>query len=171
LIRAGLAGTVGGVEIRRLGPGDWELLRDVRLRSLADAPEAFGSTQERESGFDEAEWRSRAASNSWFIAIDDGEPLGIVAGYQDPDAPVEQRHLVAMWIAPTARGRGVAPKLIDAVVDSARDDGSTEVTLGVADGNERARAVYLKYGFVETDQTFPLHSDLSRCMTIYSLRV
>jgi ribosomal protein S18 acetylase RimI-like enzyme len=159
------------VEIHRLGPEDWKLLRDVRLRSLADAPEAFGSTHEREAAFDEAEWRSRAASNGWFIALDGDEPVGIVAGYQDPDAPVGQRHLVAMWVASRARGRGVAPRLVDAVIESARDDGSTEVTLGVADGNERARAVYLRYGFVETDQTYPLHSDLSRCLTIYSLRV
>jgi ribosomal protein S18 acetylase RimI-like enzyme len=159
------------MNVRRLDPDDWELLRAVRLGSLADSPASFGSTHEREAAFDEAEWRNRAASNGWFIAVDGDEPVGIVAGYQDPAAPVGQRHLVAMWVAPGARGRGVAPKLIDAVVQSAREDGASELTLGVADGNERARAVYLRYGFVETDQTYPLHSDLSRCMTIYSLRV
>jgi GNAT superfamily N-acetyltransferase len=159
------------MDVRRLEPGDWELLREVRLRSLADAPEAFGSTHEREAGFDEAEWRDRAASNGWFIAVDDDEPVGIAAGYRDPQAPAEQRHLVAMWVAPAARGSGVADRLIDAVVGWSRDGGASELTLGVTDGNERARAVYLRYGFSETDLTFPLHSDLSRCMTIYSLRI
>jgi ribosomal protein S18 acetylase RimI-like enzyme len=159
------------MEVRRLEPDDWELLRDVRLRSLADAPEAFGSTHEREAAFDETEWRSRAGSNGWFIAVDGDEPVGIVAGYHDPEAPADQRHLVAMWVSPTSRGSGVAEQLIDAVVGWTRDDGAAELTLGVADGNERARALYLRYGFATTDQSFPLRSDLSRCMAIYALRV
>lgn len=159
------------MEVRRLDPDDWELLREVRLRSLGDAPDAFGSTHERESGFDEAEWRARAAGNGWFVALEHDEPVGIVAGYRDPSAPPEQRHLVAMWVAPAARGSGVAIPLIDAVVDWSRADGASELTLGVADGNERAASLYRRYGFVETDLTFPLHSDLSRCISIYALRI
>ena len=159
------------MEIRRVGPDDWALLRDVRLQALSDAPEAFGSTYAREVDFDETEWRRRAETNGWFLASDADQPVGIVAGYRDSEAPAPQRHLVAMWVAPVARGSGVAHRLIDAVVDWARADGASELTLGVADGNERAAALYRRYGFVATDQTFPLHSDLSRCMRIYALRV
>jgi RimJ/RimL family protein N-acetyltransferase len=45
------------------------------------------------------------------------------------------------------------------------------VTLGVADGNEAARAAYLRYGFAPTGETFPLRSDPSRTITIYRLGV
>jgi RimJ/RimL family protein N-acetyltransferase len=162
------------VSIRQLGPDDWRLLRDVRLRSLADTPEAFGSTHAREAEYDESRWRELIANGGWFVAFaGDGtagdEPAGIVAGYHDPSSPAGQRHLIAMWVAAQARGTGLAPLLVGAVIDWARDDGATEVTLGVADGNERARAVYVRYGFTPTGEAFPLHSDPSRNIEIYAL--
>jgi RimJ/RimL family protein N-acetyltransferase len=154
--------------IRRLGPDEWTLLRDVRLASLADSPAAFGSTHTREAGFDEATWRDRATSNGWYVATSGDTVLGIVAGYHDAGSPPEQRHLVAMWVAPQARGTGLAAELVEAVVEWAHADGATELTLGVADGNERARALYLNCGFVSTGERFPLHSDLTRDIEIYS---
>jgi GNAT superfamily N-acetyltransferase len=156
--------------IRRLGAEDWALLRTLRLRSLAESPEAFGSTYAREAAFDEGEWRDRAASNGWFVATDDataGNPIGIVAGYHDPEAPLGQRHLVAMWVAPASRGSGVGAPLVEAVLAWAAADGASEVTLGVADGNDRARALYVKCGFTPTGEKFPLHSDPTRNIEIY----
>jgi RimJ/RimL family protein N-acetyltransferase len=156
------------VRIRSLDEPDWQLLRDVRLASLAESPEAFGSTHARELAFPEAEWRSRAGGNGWFVASDGDRVQGVAAGYHDESSPPEQRHLVAMWVAPEARGTGVAAELVEAVVQWARDDGASEVTLGVADGNERARALYLNCGFVSTGERFPLHSDPSREIEIYA---
>jgi ribosomal protein S18 acetylase RimI-like enzyme len=157
--------------IRRLRAADWALLRDVRLRSLADAPSAFGSTHERELRFDEAKWRERADTSAWFLAADgddDGEgALGIVAGYHDPASPVGQRHLLAMWVAPAARGTGLARDLVEIVITWAREDGATEVTLGVADGNDRAQALYEKCGFVSTRERFAMPSDPTREIEIF----
>jgi RimJ/RimL family protein N-acetyltransferase len=155
------------VTIRRLAEGDWELLREVRLASLAESPAAFGSTYARELEFDEAEWRQRAANNGWFVASDDNRVTGIVAGYHDDSSPADQRHLVAMWVAPEARGSGIAAELVEAVMIWAGEDGASEVTPGVADGNERARALYLNCGFVATGERFPLHSDPARGIDIY----
>jgi RimJ/RimL family protein N-acetyltransferase len=175
------------VTIRRLGEGEWELLRDVRLASLAESPEAFGSTYARELEFDEAEWRQRAANNGWYVAAhatadpaadaaadsaarpaaDPETIVGIVAGYHDDSSPADQRHLVAMWVAPDVRGSGIAAELVEAVMIWAGEDGASEVTLGVADGNERARALYLNCGFVATGERFPLHSDPARGIDIY----
>jgi ribosomal protein S18 acetylase RimI-like enzyme len=155
--------------IRRLGAADWALLRDVRLTALSDAPAAFGSTYVRESSFDETTWRERASRSGWFLASEGEVVHGIVAGYYDADSPPTQCHLVAMWVAPAARGTGVAIDLVEAVVGWASSDGATEVTLGVADGNERARALYRKCGFVSTGQRFPLEHDPTREIEIYCL--
>jgi RimJ/RimL family protein N-acetyltransferase len=153
--------------IRRLAPEDWALLRDARLAALADSPDAFSSTFARESAFDEAMWRERA-SGCWFVATADEAVTGIVACYHDPASPPTQRHLVAMWVAAQARGTGIAAELVESVVAWARTDGATEVTLGVADGNERARALYLKCGFVSTGEAFALESDPTREIKIYA---
>ena len=44
------------VRIRLATRGEWERLHDLRLRSLADAPDAFGSTLEHERGYGETAW-------------------------------------------------------------------------------------------------------------------
>ena len=44
--------------IRRVGPEGWEVVRDLRLRALRDAPAAFESTYEGEQGRSEEEWRA-----------------------------------------------------------------------------------------------------------------
>jgi GNAT superfamily N-acetyltransferase len=155
--------------IRRLGPADWAVLRDVRLTSLADAPEAFGSTYARECEFDEATWRDRVTHSAWFLASEGERAIGIVAGYYDAGSPPTQCHLVAMWVAREVRGTGVAGRLVETVVDWATRDGATEVTLGVADGNERARSLYLKCGFVRTGLRLPMPNDPDRGIEIYAL--
>jgi RimJ/RimL family protein N-acetyltransferase len=155
--------------IRQLGPQDWTQLRDVRLQSLAESPSAFGSTYAREAAFDEAEWRHRAADNGWFLATGNGSPIGIVAGRHDPESPPQRRYLIAMWVVPQARGSGVAADLVGAVVTWARADGADELTLGVADGNDRARALYVNLGFVATGETYPLESDPGRNIEILRL--
>ena len=49
------------MEIRRIGADEWGELRDLRLRALQDAPDAFGSTYEEESIRTDAEWMEWAA--------------------------------------------------------------------------------------------------------------
>ena len=49
--------------VRRLGAADASLLRNLRLRALADAPMAFGSTLAREEAFAAQEWERRAVAS------------------------------------------------------------------------------------------------------------
>ena len=71
-----------GVEVRRVHAAEWKELREVRLRALADAPDAFASTLEREAAFPEEVWRQRAhggPASASFIVREDGVGVGTAA--------------------------------------------------------------------------------------------
>lgn len=48
------------IEINRIRPEDWAMLRDLRLASLRDSPDAFGQRLDEAALFDNADWRSLA---------------------------------------------------------------------------------------------------------------
>src|SRR2546421_12947966 len=97
------------MEIRRVGADDWQTVRAVRLRALADAPAAFASSYEREVAFADSVWieRAGAIANATFLCEHDAQPCGIVTIVRDP-ADHRLGWLVGMWLAPDARGTGGA---------------------------------------------------------------
>jgi GNAT superfamily N-acetyltransferase len=148
------------VTVRRATVDDWELVRDVRLAALQEAPYAFGSTYAREREFDEETWRGRLSNpdGPTFLAFDGDKVVGIDGVFTENG----DRILVAMWVAPDARRGGVGAALTEAVCDWAKARGDKRVYLSVADGNERARRLYERVGFVMTGKSQPLQSDPSR---------
>ena len=73
-------------KIRILNPEDWRLYREVRLNSLKDSPDSFGSTYSREAEFADFEWQSRldlsspAKSALPLVAEADGTAVGLAWG-------------------------------------------------------------------------------------------
>jgi ribosomal protein S18 acetylase RimI-like enzyme len=68
--------------------------------------------------------------------------------------------VISMWVEPSARGRGIGRALLDAVVEWAKErDPSRAIRLSVTDGNDAARRLYERYGFVDTGVTEPLRSN------------
>ena len=138
-------------------PDDWAVVREIRLRALADSPSAFASTLAREEAFGEEDWRRRLEHGYCFLAQAAGRTVGTVAGFAEEDVP-DEHHLVAMWVEPAHRGTPAATELVEAVCRRAREDGAVAVRLWVVDGNERARRLYQRLGFVSTGERQPLPS-------------
>jgi GNAT superfamily N-acetyltransferase len=144
--------------IERLDPSSWERLRRLRLRALDDTPDAFGSSAARERDNDEATWRRLAGLGPWWLAVEDDDDVGMVAGgRRDPDD--RTRWVYSMWVDARWRGRSVAEDLLDAVVEWARGDGALRLCLDVTDRVPRARRFYERYGFVATGLVVPLPRD------------
>jgi GNAT superfamily N-acetyltransferase len=151
------------VLVRAVTPGEWQLLRDIRLTALSDTPSAFGSTHAREVVLAEEQWRERAARGSNFFAylpeVSSVQPVGLAAGYLETPGTAE---LVSMWVDPQARGRGVGEALIARVAQWA--SGQADITtlhLWVTEANKPARRLYERCGFTLTGERQPLPSDPS----------
>lgn len=145
------------IGIRLLAADEWEAFRRLRLRSLADTPQFFGSTLADAQARTEAVWRQILSERMQFVAVGDGVELGTVGAMRDVDRG--GLHLVSMWVAPEARGTGVSDLLVEAVLDWADTAGSPPVWLEVADGNTVAERLYLRHGFVRTGVTGPVAPD------------
>jgi GNAT superfamily N-acetyltransferase len=137
------------LEIRRVGPAEWKLYRELRLAALRDSPDAFASTLARERGFTRWTWKSRLRFAVTVIAYLDGRPVGTATLIGDRRV-ASGREIVAMWVRPDARGQGIASQLLTHLVEVARTDGASRIALWVADGNDAARRVYLAAGFEPT---------------------
>jgi GNAT superfamily N-acetyltransferase len=140
---------------------DWQAWRDLRLRSLADSPNAFGSTLEREQAFTDADWRGRVTgwtdpdeevAGPAVLAEADGTPVGMGGGFRDEPGML---HVVAMWTDPDWRGRGVGALVLDTLRGWA-DERELRLHLDVEASNTGARRLYERYGFTATGGSKPL---------------
>lgn len=71
------------------------------------------------------------------VAVGDGDATGAAA-------------MIAMWVDPRFRRRGVGDLLVKHVLDFARDSGREQVFLWVTAVNTTAERLYARNGFVRT---------------------
>jgi GNAT superfamily N-acetyltransferase len=139
----------GGLTLRRAELGDEQILRELRLQALREAPVAFGSTYEKEMARTISDWQRWMSPGVTFILYEPAGARGMVAGLHDETDPAVA-HLMAMWVHPKIRGSGGADELVSAVVAWAESVGMRLVRLKVIQGNDRARRFYERMGFCPT---------------------
>jgi ribosomal protein S18 acetylase RimI-like enzyme len=141
-------------EILRATPEAWERVRAIRLAALRDAPDAFWADLEDEVPLSPQEWREQLSDPEFavFLAVVAGEDVGL-AGIGRSHAHPEDASLSMLWIAPQARGTGLADRLVEAALNSARERGYPRVRLWVNDVNNSAAQLYERHGFTPTGVT------------------
>lgn len=157
--------------IKRLVRDEWETLRGVRLRALADAPTAFASSLQEEQRLSPVEWQRWAAGSErktgaprrmvTMVAWDEASPVGMATGFFEDGAPADVQ-LVAMWVDPDRRRHGAGRALLEAIVDWATEEGASRVRLWATETNEHAAALYERAGFRRTGERkrLPSHPQL-----------
>ncbi|WP_030156569.1 GNAT family N-acetyltransferase [Glycomyces sp. NRRL B-16210] len=140
------------IELRVLTADDWALWRELRLAALTEAPYAFASRLSDWQGEhdNEQRWRARLemAGSYNLAAMIDGHPIGMASGVPtDEPATIE---LIAMWVNPKARGKGVGDRLVNEIATWAEKIGAKILRLGVAEGNPAAAELYRRNGFQDT---------------------
>jgi ribosomal protein S18 acetylase RimI-like enzyme len=159
------------VRIRLATRGEWERLRDLRLRSLGDAPDAFGSTLDFERRHGQAAWVGwiegwEGAKNALFVAERGPEWIGMAVGSRAGDEP--DAHLYGMWVDPAWRARGIGARLVDEVLGWAGSWGARSVILSVTETNAGATAFYERLGFVDTGDRHRLREESELTVRVMS---
>ncbi|NTW39310.1 MAG: GNAT family N-acetyltransferase [Cellulomonadaceae bacterium] len=158
------------VQIRRADEDDWALVQQVRLRSLREDGDVFGSSLAREEMFKESHWRMRLRSSpTWLAVTDGGATVGCVSMILEPGSPADDRHVVALWVAPEVRRRGVGWTLLDTVRRAAVHDEARTVSLWLEDSNHGAVDLAVRAGFTRTSERHALTRDPSRVEERYVL--
>lgn len=150
-------------KIRAIGSHDWATFREVRVAALTDSPTAFGATLADTERRTDAEWRNMVERRTreddsaiWFADAAHGDPIGVIAA--DLDRRTRDVEITSMWVAPAARGEGLARLLLEVAIEWASSRAES-VSLWVTRGNAPAQRLYEATGFIETGDHKPLPSD------------
>jgi RimJ/RimL family protein N-acetyltransferase len=134
-------------KVRKLTPGDAEIVKALRLEALTLHPDAFSSDPERDHVLTLEQWRERLMPGRWFGAYVDDELVGMVAYVPESSRKMAHRgNLGSMYVREAMRGTGAA----DALIEAALTDASATLelmTLTVNAENLRAVRVYERHGF------------------------
>ena len=145
------------ITVRRLAADEWRMYRELRLRALADSPDAYGSTHAREAARPDVDWedwvRAGATSDAHLpvVALSGTTPVGLAWARRDEHNP-SLAHLFQVWVAPMHRGRGVGRLLTHAVISWARTLGLRTLRLGVTASHPAAMQLYRHVGFVNVGE-------------------
>ena len=155
------------VSVRAVGVGDETQLRALRLRALAESPDAFAASAEQEAQLTASHWTELAHQSQLadhlaiFVAVDDDRWLGMAAGrWYDRDRGIAQ--LWGMWVDPSARGLGLGERLVLDVRGWAARRGARFLRLGVATRAGDATPFYERLGFVRTGERATMRRDPTR---------
>ena len=133
------------IVIRALSESDAEIFRPLRLRALREEPESFSMSPE-ESGTVE---KLENSDESFILGAFTPELVATVGFFRHKGR--KSRHKGSVWgvyVAPEARGQGLARKLMVALIARASTIPDLEqLTISVATINEAAQRLYLSLGF------------------------
>jgi GNAT superfamily N-acetyltransferase len=158
------------ITVRAVRAGEASPLRELRMRAMADAPSAFGSTLQHEAEQSDEHWSALAEGGDEdcvYVAIDGEAWIGMAAGrWFERERGIVQ--LWGMWVEPGRRGERIGERLVGSVRGWARTHGAQFMRLGVMDASPAIR-FYERLGFVLTGETKPLIRDPS-VLAVYMAR-
>jgi GNAT superfamily N-acetyltransferase len=141
------------IVIRAFASHEWETYKELRLRSLAESPDAFGRTLAEEQIRPDPEWEARlragvhSDTDHPLVAEANDQPIGLAWGRIDPSTP-DVANLYQMWVDPGHRSRGIGGKLVEEIIAWAKAKEVRSLELGVTYRDSPAMRLYARYGFM-----------------------
>ncbi|MGA4668674.1 GNAT family N-acetyltransferase [Propionibacteriaceae bacterium Y1923] len=157
------------LEFRAARPEEWVQARDLRLEMLADTPIAYLQTLADAEATSDEDWQRRhtdrlatPTTSAVFVAVDpDGVWRAQVATMVNLFSDPVRVWAGAVYVTPTARGQGVAERLVELAEQWTRDLGHDVLFLEVNERNHRAIRYYQRTGWELTGERRPYPLDPS----------
>jgi Acetyltransferases len=138
---------------------DWQKYKKIRLAALKNDPQAFSSFYGAECKLGDEEWCERVASGrcknnkKLFIGVCDEKNNFVAIGGAFTREDAREWNIVAVYVTPECRGRGIGKILLLGILDELKKRGGVEkLVLRVNLKQRPAVKLYKSFGFaiVET---------------------
>lgn len=142
------------MEFRQLVAEDASAYWELRLEALQKSPEAFGTSYEeaiqRDNPIERVKDNFKVKGNYTFGAFEQHTLIGVVTLLQESSLKMRHRaNIFAMYISPTARGKGIGKALMEMAIEQAKESQEIEkINLSVVSSNKAAKNLYLQLGFI-----------------------
>ncbi|MCP3773328.1 GNAT family N-acetyltransferase [Paenibacillus sp. MZ04-78.2] len=139
--------------LRKLEPQDVEAFWSLRLKSLKEHPESFGSNYEDASltGMDEVRRRFPNTADQFLLGAfgENNELMGMIGFQRESSRNLAHKGMLwGVYVDSAHQGKGIAKALLRHVLEEARSlDGLEQVNLSVVTVNEPAVRLYRSAGF------------------------
>ncbi|MEO9574932.1 MAG: GNAT family N-acetyltransferase [Lentilitoribacter sp.] len=134
--------------IRAATPEDVEVWRALRMDGITRHPQAFIVTAEEAAVVPIEEDAKRLSNGDRFLAFLNGVPVGLIGlNRQGMPRTAHRGEIGPLYVAPNARGQGIADGLLMAAIDAAQEMDVWQLELSVFVENAPAIALYERHGF------------------------
>lgn len=145
---------MGNIEYIITTKSDIELLMKIRLEMLKEVNNLAESYEFDKSFIDKSRNYFEEGNQTTVLAFDGEEIVGcasisyiwIMPTFSHPTG--NRAHLMNVYTKSNYRRRGIAKKMVEILINDARENGATEISL---DATEKGRPLYESLGFVTTD--------------------
>lgn len=140
-----------GYSLKRLTPDDWRLYKQLRLEALKNTHGAFGGSYDSESLLADTEWQGRLVQPgcAFWVLYDQNRPIGMTGVVQAKDS-AETTALIASYIHPDYRGKGLSNFFYKARIEWSKENGYKRIIVSHRASNAASKAANQKFGFIHT---------------------
>ena len=142
------------IKIVELPISDWKDFKKIRLASLKEEPQAFGSSYAKDAACPDSIWQERLRDGEskkgfYLFAKLEGKIVGMVMGGRtDEDKHAHLAHIWGTYVDSKARGKGVGKELMQRVIEELGKDADVQrIRVTVNAEQKPAIKLYESFGF------------------------